>query len=141
MSISLTFKSLALVYFSSSHRLVSFPSLPTEEINSGLFKRTLKAVNQVLKDSNLKKSDIDEIVLVGGSTRIPKIQELLKEFFDGKELFKGINPDEAVAWGAAVQGGIRSGIKANEGTIVMNVTPLSLGIEVSAIRDPFYRAA
>lgn len=87
-------------------------------------------MNQVLKDSNLKKSDVDEIVLVGGSTRIPKIQQMLKQYFDGKEPFKGINPDEAVAWGAAIQGGIRSGIKANSNVVVMNVTPLSLGIEV-----------
>ncbi len=62
-----------------------------------------------MEDANLKKSEIDEIVLVGGSTRIPKVQELLKEYFDGKEPNKGVNPDEAVAFGAAVQGGILGG--------------------------------
>ena len=62
-----------------------------------------------MEDANMKKTDIDEIVLVGGSTRIPKVQELLKEYFDGKEPNKGVNPDEAVAYGAAVQGGILSG--------------------------------
>jgi heat shock protein 5 len=64
---------------------------------------------QAMEDANMKKSEIDEIVLVGGSTRIPKVQELLKEFFDGKEPNKGVNPDEAVAYGAAVQGGILGG--------------------------------
>lgn len=66
----------------------------------------MKPVAQVLKDAGVKKEDIDDVVLVGGSTRIPKVQELLKEYFDGKEPSKGINPDEAVAWGAAVQGGV-----------------------------------
>ena len=66
---------------------------------------------QALEDANLKKSDIQEIVLVGGSTRIPKVQQLIKDFFDGKEPSKGINPDEAVAYGAAVQGGVLSGGK------------------------------
>ena len=64
---------------------------------------------QALEDANMKKTDIDEIVLVGGSTRIPKVQQLIKDFFDGKEPSKGINPDEAVAYGAAVQGGVLSG--------------------------------
>ncbi|KAH9932674.1 Hsp70 protein-domain-containing protein, partial [Amylocystis lapponica] len=79
-----------------------------EELNMDLFRKTMKPVEQVLKDANLKKEDIDEIVLVSGSTRIPKVQQLLKEYF-GKEPSKGINPDEAVAYGAAVQGGILSG--------------------------------
>ncbi|TFY65024.1 hypothetical protein EVJ58_g2244 [Rhodofomes roseus] len=79
-----------------------------EEINMDLFRKTMKPVEQVLKDANLKKEDIDEVVLVGGSTRIPRVQQLLKEYF-GKEPSKGINPDEAVAYGAAVQGGILSG--------------------------------
>ena len=76
-----------------------------------LFKKTLGPVKKAIADANLKKSDIDEIVLVvvGGSTRIPKAQELLTEMFDGKEPNKGINPDEAVAYGAAVQGSIISG--------------------------------
>lgn len=69
----------------------------------------MKPVQKVLEDSDLKKSEIDEIVLVGGSTRIPKIQQLVKEFFNGKEPSRGINPDEAVAYGAAVQAGVLSG--------------------------------
>merc|ERR1719483_1016302 len=75
-----------------------------EELNMDLFKNTLKPVQQVLKDAELAKKDIDEIVLVGGSTRIPKVQQLVKGFFNGKEPSRGINPDEAVAYGAAVQG-------------------------------------
>lgn len=74
-----------------------------------LFRSTMKPVQKVLEDADLKKSDIDEIVLVGGSTRIPKIQQLVKEFFNGKEPSRGINPDEAVAYGAAVQAGVLSG--------------------------------
>ncbi len=80
----------------------------------------------------MKKTDIHEIVLVGGSTRIPKIQELIRDFFDGKEPNKGINPDEAVAYGAAVQGGILGG-ETSEQTkdiLLIDVTPLTLGIEV-----------
>jgi heat shock protein 5 len=76
-----------------------------EKLNDDLFKKTLKPVENVMKDSGLKKSDIHEIVLVGGSTRIPKIQSMLKDFFNGKEPNRGINPDEAVAYGAAVQAG------------------------------------
>merc|ERR1712039_907816 len=77
-----------------------------EEINNDLFKNTLGPVKQVMEDSGLKKTQIDEIVLVGGSTRIPKVQQLIKDFFNGKEPNRGINPDEAVAYGAAVQAGI-----------------------------------
>jgi len=100
-----------------------------EELNNHLFKDTLKPVEQVLKDSGLKKSEVDEIVLVGGSTRIPKVQSLIKEFFDGKEPNRGINPDEAVAYGAAMQGGVLSGAKGAEEIMILDVTPLSLGIE------------
>ncbi|XP_063324620.1 endoplasmic reticulum chaperone BiP-like, partial [Pelmatolapia mariae] len=80
-----------------------------EELNMDLFRSTMKPVQKVLEDADLKKSDIHEIVLVGGSTRIPKIQQLVKEFFNGKEPSRGINPDEAVAYGAAVQAGVLSG--------------------------------
>lgn len=80
-----------------------------EELNMDLFKKTLGLVKKALDDARLKKTDINEIVLVGGSTRIPKVQQLLREMFDRKEPNKGINPDEAVAYGAAVQGGILSG--------------------------------
>merc|ERR1711966_349491 len=88
-------------------------------------------VQNVLKDSGLKKSDMDEIVLVGGSTRIPKVQQLIKDFFNGKEPNRGINPDEAVAYGAAVQGGILSGESGDEtkDILLLDVTPLSMGIE------------
>jgi len=100
-----------------------------EELNNHKFKETLKPVGQVLKDKGMKKSEIDEIVLVGGSTRIPKVQQLIKDFFNGKEPSRGINPDEAVAYGAAVQAGVLSG-EDNTGEIVLlDVNPLSLGIE------------
>jgi len=102
-----------------------------EELNIDLFRKTLKPVTQVLADAGLKKAEVDEMVLVGGSTRIPKVQQLLRDFFNGKEPNRGINPDEAVAYGAAVQGGILSG-EANAETqelLLLDVAPLSLGIE------------
>merc|ERR1711871_1460363 len=102
-----------------------------EELNMDLFKKTLGPVKKVMEDSSFKKNDIDEIVLVGGSTRIPKVQTLIKDFFNGKEPNKGINPDEAVAYDAAVQGGILSGEGGEEtkDLLLLDVTPLSLGIE------------
>merc|ERR1719277_2279252 len=99
-----------------------------EEINNDLFKNTLRPVKQVLEDSGLKKNQIDEIVLVGGSTRIPKIQSMIKDYFNGKEPNRGINPDEAVAYGAAVQAGILSG-EGGKDLLLLDVTPLTLGIE------------
>ncbi|EPR61088.1 chaperonin protein BiP [Toxoplasma gondii TgCatPRC2] len=101
-----------------------------EELNSDLFQKTLKPVKQVLEDADLQKSQVDEIVLVGGSTRIPKIQQLIKDFFNGKEPNRGINPDEAVAYGAAVQAGILSGEGAQD-MVLLDVTPLTLGIETA----------
>jgi heat shock protein 5 len=89
----------------------------------------MKPVTQVLEDSDLKKNEIDEIVLVGGSTRIPKIQQLVKEMFNGKEPNRGINPDEAVAYGAAVQAGILSGQDNTAGLLLLDVNPLTMGIE------------
>nr|KAF6314661.1 heat shock protein family A (Hsp70) member 5 [Myotis myotis] len=100
-----------------------------EELNMDLFRSTMKPVQKVLEDSDLKKSDIDEIVLVGGSTRIPKIQQLVKEFFNGKEPSRGINPDEAVAYGAAVQAGVLSGDQDTGDLVLLDVCPLTLGIE------------
>merc|ERR1711923_89673 len=100
-----------------------------EELNMDLFRSTLKPVQKVLEDADMQKKDIDEIVLVGGSTRIPKVQQLVKDFFNGKEPSRGINPDEAVAYGAAVQAGVLSG-EDNTGEIVLlDVNPLTLGIE------------
>ena len=117
-----------------------------EELNIDLFRKTLKPVEQVLKDANVKKEDVDEvssqftvmflclcfskIVLVGGSTRIPKVQQLLKDYFN-KEPSKGINPDEAVAYGAAVQGGILSGAEGTNDMVLVDVSPLTLGIEMT----------
>jgi len=102
-----------------------------EELNIDLFRKTLGPLGNVLKDSGLKKNEIHEVVLVGGSTRIPKVQELIKDFFNGKEPNRGINPDEAVAYGAAVQGGILSGEGGEEtkDILLLDVTPLSVGIE------------
>ena len=101
-----------------------------EELNVDLFRSTMKPVKKVLEDADMSKKDIDEIILVGGSTRIPKIQQLVKEFFNGKEPSKGVNPDEAVAYGAAVQACILSGADCGESSMVLlDVNPLSLGIE------------
>merc|ERR1711988_1582885 len=102
-----------------------------EELNMDLFKKTLGPVKKVMEDSSFKKTDIDEVVMVGGSTRIPNVQTLIKDFFNGKEPNKGINPDEAVAYGAAVQGGILSGEGGEEtkDLLLLDVAPLSMGIE------------
>jgi len=102
-----------------------------EELNMDLFKKTLGPVKKVMEDAGFKKSQLDEIVMVGGSTRIPKVQQLIKDYFNGKEPNKGINPDEAVAYGAAVQGGILSGEGGEEtkDLLLLDVAPLSLGIE------------
>ena len=104
-----------------------------EEICGDLFRNTILPVEKVLKDANLSKNQIDEIVLVGGSTRIPKIQQLISDFFNGKEPSKSINPDEAVAYGAAVQASILSGNKCQktEDLLLLDVAPLSLGLETA----------
>ncbi|KAK0959346.1 Heat shock protein ssb1 [Friedmanniomyces endolithicus] len=102
-----------------------------EEINAKAFNGTMQPVEQVLKDANFERSKVDEIVLVGGSTRIPRIQKLLSDFFNGKKLEKSINPDEAVAYGAAVQAGILSGKATSADTadmLLLDVVPLSLGV-------------
>merc|ERR1711931_312065 len=100
-----------------------------EELNLELFKSTLKPVKKVMEDAGMQKSEIHEIVLVGGSTRIPKVQTLVKDFFDKKEPSRGINPDEAVAYGAAVQAGVLSGEEDTGDIVLLDVNPLTLGIE------------
>ena len=104
-----------------------------EEMNDDLFRSTLEPVEKALRDAKLGKSDIHDIVLVGGSTRIPRIQKLLQDFFGGRELNKSINPDEAVAYGAAVQAAILGGDKSEEvqDLLLSDVAPLSLGIQTA----------
>jgi len=102
-----------------------------EDINAVTFKSTLDPVEQVLRDSKIEKSKVDDIVLVGGSTRIPKIQKLVMDFFDGRTLYKNINPDEAVAYGAAVQAAVLTNHANSEKTqdlLLLDVVPLSLGV-------------
>ncbi|KAJ7562106.1 hypothetical protein O6H91_03G055500 [Diphasiastrum complanatum] len=104
-----------------------------EELNMDLFRKCMEPVEKCFRDAKMDKSSIDDVVLVGGSTRIPKVQQLLQDFFNGKELCKSINPDEAVAYGAAVQAAILSG-EGNERVqdlLLLDVTPLSLGLETS----------
>jgi len=104
-----------------------------EELCSDLFKGTLEPVEKAMRDAKMDKSSIHDIVLVGGSTRIPKVQKLLQDFFNGKELNKSINPDEAVAYGAAVQAAILTGdtSEAVSDLLLLDVAPLSLGIETA----------
>jgi L1 cell adhesion molecule like protein len=105
-----------------------------EELNMDLFRGCIEPVEKVLRDSKLSKAQIHEIVLVGGSTRIPKVQQLLQDFFNGKELCKAINPDEAVAYGAAVQAAILSGHSGSsrlDEILLLDVIPLSLGLETA----------
>jgi heat shock protein 1/8 len=104
-----------------------------EQLCEDLFRKALAPVEQVMKDAKWSKDQVSDIVLVGGSTRVPKIQQLLREYFNGKELCQSVNPDEAVAYGAAVQGAVLGGVKDEklDSLIVLDVTPLTLGIETS----------
>ena len=104
-----------------------------EDMCADFFHKAMEPVHKVIEDSGLSKSEIDEVVLVGGSTRIPKIQAMLSQFFNGKELCKNVNPDEAVAYGASVQAAILSGHKSSvtDSLLLIDVAPLSLGIETS----------
>lgn len=100
-----------------------------EELNMDLFRSTMKPVQKVLEDADMKKDEIAEIVLVGGSTRIPKIQQLVRDHFNGKEPNRGVNPDEAVAYGAAVQAGVLGGEEDTGDLLLLDVNPLTMGIE------------
>ncbi|XP_047988493.1 endoplasmic reticulum chaperone BiP-like [Leguminivora glycinivorella] len=128
---ALSFKQQVKIEIDSFFRGEDFSETLTrakfEELNMDLFKSTLRPVTKVLKDAEMSVKDIDEIVLVGGSTRIPKVQQLVKEYFN-KEPSRGINPDEAVAYGAAIQANIISG-EDNEAMVILDINPLTLGIE------------
>lgn len=104
-----------------------------EELNMDYFRTCMDLIEKVMTDGKVGKSEIDEIVLVGGSSRIPKLQQMISEFFNGKELCKSLNPDEAVAYGAAIQGAILSGVndETTKNLLLLDVTPLSLGIETA----------
>ena len=104
-----------------------------EDLCMHYFRQCLEPVTKVLQDAKMSPSDINEVVLVGGSTRIPRIQQMIKQYFNGKEPCKSINPDEAVAYGAAVQAGIISGDEMGDAgdVLLLDVTPLSLGIETA----------
>ncbi|KAF5446652.1 hypothetical protein F2P56_032263 [Juglans regia] len=102
-----------------------------EEMNMDLFLKCIEAVEKFLQDAKIDKHQVHDVVLVGGSTRIPKIQNMLQDFFNGKELCKSINPDEVVAYGAAVQAAILTGEGSEkvQDLLLLDVTPLSLGLE------------
>ncbi len=124
------------IYIDALHDGIDLQSNMTrnrfEDLNMELFTKTIQTVENALREAKMKKSDIDDVVLVGGSTRIPKIQDLLQDFFDGRKLSHGINPDEAVANGAAI---LAASLQGNKSEAIQNlhlydVTPLSLGIEI-----------
>jgi heat shock protein 1/8 len=126
----------ALIEIDSLYDGIDFQSSLTrarfEDLCGDYFRNTLGPVEKVLRDAGMAKSEVHDVVLVGGSTRIPKIQELIKTFFNGKEPCRSINPDEAVAHGAAIQGDILTGgSEISKDVLLIDVTPLSLGIETS----------
>ena len=127
----------ATIEIDSLHQGIDFYTSITrakfEELNADLFRSTLEPMERVLCDAKIDKSQVNEVVLVGGSTRIPRVQKIVSDFFGGKELNKSINPDEAVAYGAAVQAAILSGVESEstKQVLLLDVTPLSLGIETA----------
>jgi L1 cell adhesion molecule like protein len=135
--VTLSSSSQALIEIDSLHEGVDFYSTKTrvrfEELCADLFRSTLEPVEKALRDAKMDKSQIHEIVLVGGSTRIPKVQKLLQNFFNGKELNRSINPDEAVAYGAAVEAAKVTGDTSEDvkHLLILDVAPFSLGIETA----------
>lgn len=120
--------------------IISFDTITFQfQICNDIFVRTLDPVNQAIKDAKLTKTQIDDIVLIGGSTRIPKIQTLLSNMFPNKELNKSINPDEAVAYGAAIQAAILAGDTSDvvKDLLLLDVAPLSLGEFISLLDKLF----
>ncbi|XP_034662911.1 endoplasmic reticulum chaperone BiP-like [Drosophila subobscura] len=115
-------------FFEGQHLDHTLTRAKFEELNQELFRSTLQPVQTVLEDAQLQKTDVDEIVLTGGSTRIPKIQQLVEDYFDGKQLSRSINADEAVACGAAIHAGTLSGDQATNSTVLLDVIPLTLGV-------------
>ncbi|KAK1437159.1 hypothetical protein QVD17_02945 [Tagetes erecta] len=111
---------------------IKFTRAKFEELNMGSFNKCIEILETCLNDAKMKKSCVDQVILVGGSTRIPKVQQMLKEYFNGKKLCKSVNPDEAVAYGAAVMAAKVSGCsdKSVEDLVLFDVTPLSLGVDV-----------
>jgi len=137
---------VAKLSIDSLHNNIDFESSITrkkfEELNKDLFKRVIKPIENVIKDSGISKSDIKEIVLAGGSSRIPKIQSLISEYFDGKSLNKNINPDEIVARGATILSGFLSGMRSDiiNDIIIQDITPFSLGVaEIGEIMNFFIK--
>jgi molecular chaperone DnaK len=110
------------------HLVMTLTRAKLEQLTDGLLRKTISPCKQALEDAGLEAKDIDEIVLVGGQTRMPKVQEIIKDLF-GKEPHRGVNPDEVVAVGAAIQGGILTGESKTKDVLLLDVTPLSLGIE------------
>ena len=134
---SLSSTAQATIEIDSLHEGIDFYTSCTrarfEELNADLFRRCMEPVERTLQDAKLDKGSVDEVVLVGGSTRVPKIQQMLSDFFGGKQLNKSINPDESVAYGAAVQAAILTGQASEKVTdlLLLDVAPLSLGLETS----------
>ena len=127
----------ASIEIETLHEGIDFYSLLTrekfEELNIELFQQCINSINKVLKDSKLDKKSIDEIVLIGGSTRIPKVKQMIEDYFDGKEVNKSIDPEEAVVYGAAVQAAILQGEggKITENILILDVNSLSIGLETA----------